>query len=249
MAIKQIKCPQCGGTIEADTEKQFATCQNCGKTLKKKPKAVEQPVLNSEENANNKPSDFAAAPSYKNDKQRGKLSLSTSLVIIFSVTIFTIGIMCITAVIYKDSKNIKTAEQTSTTTVQEQLVNQIIDQQKEQETYYDIKYKSSRIIKDSGKSYLIVRLIFTNKTDEAKSFDSAVESEAFQGGVQLERGLLIFNDNYDGTLSVKKIQPGKSIEIEEAFELYNTESSVLLNVNPFFTFTDYHYLSIEIKLK
>ena len=39
MAIKQIKCPQCGGIIEADTEKQFAVCQNCGKTLKRKNKA------------------------------------------------------------------------------------------------------------------------------------------------------------------------------------------------------------------
>lgn len=38
MAIKQIKCPQCGGIIEADTEKQFAVCQNCGKTLKRKNK-------------------------------------------------------------------------------------------------------------------------------------------------------------------------------------------------------------------
>lgn len=38
MAIKNIKCPQCGGIIEADTEKQFAVCQNCGKTLKRKNK-------------------------------------------------------------------------------------------------------------------------------------------------------------------------------------------------------------------
>lgn len=38
MAIKHIKCPQCGGIIEADTEKQFAVCQNCGKTLKRKDK-------------------------------------------------------------------------------------------------------------------------------------------------------------------------------------------------------------------
>lgn len=39
MSIKQIKCPQCGVIIEADTEKQFAVCQNCGKTLKRKNKA------------------------------------------------------------------------------------------------------------------------------------------------------------------------------------------------------------------
>ena len=38
MAIKHIKCPQCGGIIEADTEKQFAVCQNCGKSLKRKTK-------------------------------------------------------------------------------------------------------------------------------------------------------------------------------------------------------------------
>ena len=38
MAIKHIKCPQCGGIIEADTEKQFAVCQSCGKALKKKQK-------------------------------------------------------------------------------------------------------------------------------------------------------------------------------------------------------------------
>lgn len=44
MAIKLIKCPQCGGTIEADTEKQYATCQNCGKTLKKKQKVNHQPT-------------------------------------------------------------------------------------------------------------------------------------------------------------------------------------------------------------
>lgn len=39
MAIKHIKCPQCGGIIEADTEKQFAICQNCGKRLRKKTEA------------------------------------------------------------------------------------------------------------------------------------------------------------------------------------------------------------------
>ena len=38
MAIKQIKCPKCGGIIEADTEKQYAICQNCGKRLVKKKK-------------------------------------------------------------------------------------------------------------------------------------------------------------------------------------------------------------------
>ena len=73
--------------------------------------------------------------------------------------------------------------------------------------------------------------------------------EAFQGGVQLERGILIFNDNYDSSLSMKKIQPGKSIEVQELFELYNSESTVTVNVNPFFSFTDFHYLSVDIKLK
>lgn len=249
MAIKLIKCPQCGGTIEADTEKQYATCQNCGKTLKKKPKAVEQPVLNSEENADNKPSDFAVAPSYKNDKQRGKLPLSTSLVIIFSVTIFTIGIMCITAVIYKDSKNIQEAEQTTTTKAQEQLVNEIINQQEEQKDYYKISYKSAKVIKSDSRPYLIVNLVFTNNTDEARSFYTSTSCEAFQGGVQLEKAFFVFNKEYDSSLSDKKIQPGKSIEVQEAFELYNTESIVTLNVNPIFSLEDYHYLSVEIKLK
>ena len=244
MAIKYINCPVCGNQIEVNTEEPFVICQNCGKKLvkKKKPEQIPPvPVPSVETNEN--------TYSYKQNPPKNKPSTVAIIGIIIGVVIIILLIIFIIAVVYSKDNNQYTADQeTTTTSYQDDVVNGIIGQQ-ETEDSYKVKYKSSKIIKDGGKSYLIVNYIFTNNSEDARAFFTSTICEAYQEGVQLEEGVLIFNDNYDSSLSQKKIQPGKSIEVQVAFELYNTTSQVYINVDPIFSLTDKHYETTTIDLK
>lgn len=231
MAIKHIKCPQCGGIIEADTEKQFAICQNCGKSLKRKQENDEPTIIPETVELKKKEE--------KNDKY---LPISIAIIFVGAIAILALLYLIITA----DNRKI---EATQTTNNAQSIVNAIIDEQEKQKDNYKVEYKSSKIIKDDGKSYLLVNLIFTNNSDSAASFSGATSCEAYQGGVQLTDMILFINDKFDPNLSIKKIQPGRSLEVQEVFELRDTSSVVSLNVNPLLSASDFHYLSVEIKLK
>lgn len=231
MAIKQIKCPQCGGIIEANTEKQFAVCQNCGKRLKRKQTPEE---LNT---------DFDIVESSKKEMRKDKyLPITVAIIFIGTIAVLAMLYLIITA----ENKKV---EATQTTNNAQSIVNAIIDEQEKQKDDFKIEYKSSTVIKDNGKSYLLVNLVFTNNSEKATSFSASTSCEAYQNGIQLTGMILFMNERYDASLSTKNIQPGKSLEVQEVFELRDTSSVVSLNVNPILSASDFHYLSVEIKLK
>lgn len=231
MAIKYIKCSNCGGLIEADTDKQFAVCQNCGKRLRRKQTPEE---LNT---------DFDIVESAKKEKRKDKyLPITVAIIFIGTIAVLAMLYLIITA----ENKKV---EATQTTNNAQSIVNAIIDEQEKLKDDFKIEYKSSTVIKDDGKSYLLVNLVFTNNSEKATSFSAATSCEAYQNGIQLTGMILFMNERYDASLSTKNIQPGKSLEVQEVFELRDTSSVVSLNVNPLLSVSDFHYLSVEIKLK
>lgn len=231
MAIKYIKCSNCGGLIEADTDKQFAVCQNCGKTLKRKQENDEPTIIPETVELKKKEE--------KNDKY---LPISIAIIFVGAIAILALLYLIITA----DNRKIEAAQ---TTNNAQSVVNAIIDEQEKLKDDFKIEYKSSTVIKDDGKSYLLVNLVFTNNSEKATSFSASTSCEAYQNGIQLTGMILFMNERYDASLSTKNIQPGKSLEVQEVFELRDTSSVVSLNVNPLLSVSDFHYLSVEIKLK
>lgn len=98
MAIKQIKCPKCGGQIEVDTEKQYAICQNCGKRLvkKKKPDTTATTVSQQIPQPSAQPvNPLPPQPTASSEKKGKKGCLIGAIIAIVLVVVFAVILIAI----------------------------------------------------------------------------------------------------------------------------------------------------------
>ena len=82
----------------------------------------------------------------------------------------------------------------------------------------------------NGKDLLVLYITFTNNSDEAKSFGSAIDVELFQNDIALKTGYLSYkNSLYDNDLlfnSFTDIKKGASINLQLTYELLDAKSLV-----------------------
>lgn len=97
-----------------------------------------------------------------------------------------------------------------------------------------------------GKPALIVNFDFTNNSEEAQSFIVAVNTIAFQDGVQLDSAFMM-SDDYDIDAQMKKIQPGVTLPVQLAYSL-TSENPVTVEVTELFSFDDDTKLVKEFSL-
>lgn len=97
---------------------------------------------------------------------------------------------------------------------------------------FEVAILDARLGKDyNDQPALIVKYSFTNNADENKMFMASVSDKAFQGGVQLEAAIIIGDDSYSAEDSMKEIQPGAAIELEQAYLLSDETSPVDIEVS------------------
>lgn len=99
-----------------------------------------------------------------------------------------------------------------------------------------------------GKPALVVNFTFTNNSDEAANFMFAAQTKAFQDGIELETAIVIDDKKYDADNSMKDIQPGKSLEVQQAF-LLDGEDDVEITVTELISFDDTPLASATISVK
>lgn len=109
---------------------------------------------------------------------------------------------------------------------------------------YKVEYVDSYVTDDpSGNHILVVTYSFTNNSDEARSFGYSISDKAYQNGVELGDVYSSYGiDGYDFTTSNSDIKPGVTVEVQEAYELYDETTPVELELSRYLSDNvDYTY--------
>lgn len=101
---------------------------------------------------------------------------------------------------------------------------------------YAVTIDNAKLIKDyEDKDAVRVTYTFTNNSDEAEMFSSAVNPTVYQDGVELS--MAIGKDSSDNVgNNANKVKPGGTITVDLDYELSNTTSPVEVEVTELFDF-------------
>lgn len=105
---------------------------------------------------------------------------------------------------------------------------------------YNIEIKSCRIAEDfEGKKVAIITYGFTNYDDDDASFSFAVKDSAFQNGIGLNKAYILSDSaNYSSDNQLKEIKKEASLDVEVAYELNDTTTEILVEVEELISFSD-----------
>ena len=97
-----------------------------------------------------------------------------------------------------------------------------------------------------GNKVIIINYEFGNEGEDATSFDTETLNTAYQDGVEIEKSFNMSlseadeNGTYDSELQSKKIKPGTTITVQEAYELANDTSDIEIEVTPLASYDEYY---------
>lgn len=97
-----------------------------------------------------------------------------------------------------------------------------------------VSIEDAKVVDADGKKVIIVSYKFTNKSDNAESFTSIMKSDAFQDGMSISHSLINSEiEGFDSNSTAERIDPGKTITVQEAYTLANETSPVEVRVSEF----------------
>lgn len=101
---------------------------------------------------------------------------------------------------------------------------------------YTVEIESATITQDyAGDPAVVITYSWTNNSSETTSPLFSVSTAVFQDGVGLESALITDDSVYDSSMRTADVRPGTTIEVQEAFSLYNTTSPIEVEVTESFT--------------
>ena len=112
-----------------------------------------------------------------------------------------------------------------------------------------VKLGETKVIKDyKGNPALLVNYSFTNNSDKKQSFMTAIKDAAFQNGIGLNDAITM-GDEYDAQLQMKEIMPGKTLNVQAAYSLDDTETPVEIQISELLSFDDTLLDTFTVKIK
>lgn len=121
--------------------------------------------------------------------------------------------------------------------------------EKKTESKLVVKLGETKVIKDyEGKPALLVNYSFTNNTDKKQSFMMAIKDSAFQNGIGLNDAITMGKE-YDSQLQMKEIMPGKTLNVQAAYVLDDTETPVEIQIAELISFDDEVLDTFTVNLK
>ncbi|MCD7873296.1 MAG: DUF5067 domain-containing protein [Clostridiales bacterium] len=102
---------------------------------------------------------------------------------------------------------------------------------------YKCVVKEATVCKDwLGKDAVLITFDFTNNSDQAESFDLALQANAYQDGVGLE-STFTGKDETDNLIDVE-IKPGVTKEVKKAYILRDKSTDIEMEISELFSLTD-----------
>ena len=112
---------------------------------------------------------------------------------------------------------------------------------------YDVSIDDATVGEDyKGNPALIVTYSWTNNSDSAKSFASALYPKCYQDGVQLGTAMVMSGIDSDGYMA--SVKPGHGTTLQMAYELKDTATPVEIEVGELVNFNNEIIASKTIKL-
>ena len=104
-----------------------------------------------------------------------------------------------------------------------------------------VEIKSCRLAKTyDGKPAVIVTYGYTNNKDTATSFTVAVQDNVFQDGIGLNKAYILDESaNYSSDNQMKDIKKGATLDVEVAYELNDSTTDIVVEVEEFISFKDF----------
>lgn len=103
---------------------------------------------------------------------------------------------------------------------------------------YEVAVLDAVTTKDyEGKPAMVISFDFKNNSSSTASFFSAVSCIAYQDGVSLDSAVISDDTVCDSSASLKSLQPGAQLKVQEAYVLSNTTSPVTVEVKPLIDFS------------
>lgn len=104
---------------------------------------------------------------------------------------------------------------------------------------YTVEIQSATITQDyEGNPAVVIDYSWTNNSSETTSPLFSVTTAVFQDGVGLESALITDDSVYDSRMHMADVRPGTTIEVQEAFSLYNTTSPIEVEITQAFAWDD-----------
>ena len=101
-----------------------------------------------------------------------------------------------------------------------------------------VKILESNIItpEHSDKTILLVKIAYTNNSDDVIAFDSILDCKAYQNGVELSTPISSYGiDGLDWKDKRKEVKSGVTFEFNYGFYIEDIESDVELEITPTFS--------------
>ncbi len=104
----------------------------------------------------------------------------------------------------------------------------------------NIEIKSCRLATDyEGKKVVIVNYGYTNLSENATSFMTAVEAEVYQNGVGLNEAYILDESaNYSSDNQTKEIKKDAALDVEVAYELNDEITEIEVEVTEWLSLDD-----------
>lgn len=104
----------------------------------------------------------------------------------------------------------------------------------------EVEIKSCRLAKDyEGKKVAIVTYNFTNRSDTAQAFFTAVSDAVYQDGVGLNKAYFLDDSaNYSEDNQTKEIKKDASIDVEVAYVLNDSDTDLEVEVKEWISLND-----------
>lgn len=100
---------------------------------------------------------------------------------------------------------------------------------------YEALYTGCEIVKDyDGDDTVVINFTFTNKSDEAQSFEWAYYYEVKQGGEDLDYAVVFVSEDSFDTLDdgmIEDVEPGQSKDIKMTYKLKDLTTDVVVEVS------------------
>ncbi len=285
MPIKTFKCSNCGETIQADTDRDFVFCSNCGikLTVKKSDEEQKNRIIQSDtkeyiycfncgqripitskfcpscktlQKQNISMSEFIDTP--QNNKKNAQTKSKKVYQHWYFWFIIIIIALCITSLFnllnedsYQDKKIESTISSNTETTDYRVGSNQSNSESNDDiASICDLEFVKAVVDYRNNEAYLVVTYKFTNKSDKSRSFSNSLVCKAFQDGIECSSTFFSYGLNsYSFENANKEIQPGKSLEVQDAYKLNDNKTKVEIHVELFSVWTDKVYKTFTVDLK
>lgn len=105
---------------------------------------------------------------------------------------------------------------------------------------YQVEIKNVRLTEDyEGKPVVVITYGFTNNAEEPTSFSLAFDETVYQNDIGLNGAYVLKNgDTYSSDNQTKEIKKGATLDVDVAYELNDTESEIVVEVEELFGWTD-----------